>query len=340
MKKILFVIGVLFIALAVFAAWFIPAAFIGSPAQNTIKLDIPDGISSGSLADLLQQKGIITSAFGYRIYTRLDKRAANIRAGEYELAPGSSFRSLSGQLSLGPPRNEISIRLIEGSSLLDIAKALIDNGVSATSVSDLIGSRSEAKFFQPALRDQFPFLKDLPADATLEGYLFPNTYRVWKDQLPLSLILKQLQEFSVQTQGFAEQAAKQGRTLQDVVTLASIVEKEANTPEERRVIAGIFLNRIKIGMRLQSDATINYITGADRARPTAADLQADSPYNTYRNDGLPPGPICNPGKDSLDAALHPTASDYYFYLHDANGKVYYARNIEEHKLNRYKAYGE
>ena len=340
MKKILLFISFLIIAGAIFCAWFFPSAFVGSPSEQTINVQLPEASSVAQISQLLEEKGIITSAWAYKIFAKLDKSAQNAKSGSYNIAPGTSFKDIARQLALGPERDEITIRLIEGYSLPDLKSELQKYEVSEISFQDLVGDISSNKPFSTGLRDQYDFLKNLPSDATLEGYLFPNTYRVWKDQLPLGLVIKLLNEFQNQTKGFAEQAVDQNRDLHEIVILASIVEKEGKTSEERRMIAGIYLNRLKIGMRLQSDATVNYITKAGRARPTLDDLEVISPYNTYQNDGLPPGPICNPGLDALQATLNPTPNDYYYYLHDEEGNVYYARNIEEHKVNRYKAYGE
>jgi UPF0755 protein len=173
----------------------------------------------------------------------------------------------------------------------------------------------------------------------MEGYLFPDTYRVYKDQLPDALLRKQLEEFALQTSGFEGVAASQKRTLPDVVILASIVEKEAATDADRSIVAGIFMHRLDEGMRLQSDATLNYVLQTGRSQLTYDEIENTSPYNTYRYEGLPPGPISNPGKASLDAALHPAQTDYLFFLSDAQGKTYFARTLEEHAQNRIKAFG-
>jgi len=340
MRKLLLSVGLIFIGLAIFAAWFVPSAFFGSPTGVKVRLEIPSDATADKIGEMLVSRGIIASSLGYRVYAYIDATAQHPRSGFYDVVPGSSYRSLARQFALGPSRDEFSFRLLEGQSLDDETAELLKLGVSATSVQDLIGDAHADKSFARALRQQYPFLKDLPDNASLEGYLFPDTYRVWKDQLPLGLVLKQLQTFSDKTSGMADEAVKQGRTFKDVMALASIVEKEGRTSEEKKVIAGIFLNRIKAGMRLQSDATVNYATRANRARPTLDDLNVESPYNTYRNDGLPPGPICNPGLDSIQAALNPTPSDYLYYLHDDQGKVYYAKTIDGHRENRRKAYNE
>lgn len=340
MRKFLFFLAIIFLAGGIFIAWFFPSAFIGSPAEFSVTVEIPEGASVKEIAGLLEQKGIITSKLGYQLFAIINSAAKSAKSGEYELAPGSSYQQIARQISLGPKRNEITLRFIEGQTLDDWHSKLILEGASATSIQDLTGDTREGRSFAAGLEEQFDFLAELPEGTSLEGYLFPNTYRVWKDQLPLGIVLKQLNEFEKQTDGFAAKAAAQGRTMHEVVTLASIVEKEGRNPEERRNIARIFLNRLEIGMRLQSDATVNYVSGANNPRPTLDELEIQSPYNTYRNAGLPPGPICNPGKDALDAALNPAENNYYFYLHDEEGNIYYARNAEEHKLNRWKAYGE
>lgn len=340
MKKILLLISLIILAGAIFLAWFLPSAYVGSPASTSVPVQIPENSTAGSVAELLSKKGIILSPLGYKIFSYLDTGARHPRAGDYAVFPGSSYRVLARQFSLGPSRDEITIRVLEGSTLQDVNLELGKWGVTTRSFADLVGDTKQGKTFSTPLRQQFEFLKSLPAKASLEGYLFPDTYRVWKDQLPLGFVLKQLQEFGKQTEGYAAEATKQGRKLDEVVTLASMVEKEGKTLDEKKMIAGIFLNRLKLGMRLQSDATVNYVTGAGRARPSLDDLEVDSSYNTYKHDGLPPGPICNPGKDSLEAALHSTPSNYYYYLHDDSGKIYYAKTIEEHKANRIKAYGE
>ena len=340
MKKLLLFIGLVFLALAIFQAWFVPSAFIGPPTQSSVPGQIPENATADQVAKLLADKGIIVSPLGYRLYALLDDRAKHAVVGEYAVTPGASYRALARQFALGPTRDEITIRIIEGSSLRDIGLELNKWQVPERSFLDLVGDAKSSKSFSAALRSQFAFLKDLPADATLEGYLYPDTYRVWKDQLPLGFVLKQLNEFGKKTEGFDAQAKAQSRTWPDVVILASMLEKEGRTADEKKMIAGIFLNRLKLGMRLQSDATVNYVTNAGRARPTLEDLETESPYNTYRHEGLPLGPICNPGQDSLEAALHPTPNGYYYYLHDDDGKIYYAKTAEEHKANRAKAYRE
>jgi UPF0755 protein len=152
------------------------------------------------------------------------------------------------------------------------------------------------------------------------------------------LVTKQLEEFARKF-GEARVTAKSAplKTLDQVVTLASIVESEVRSKEDRRIVAGIFLNRLKQGMALQSDATLTYVTGSKRSRSTTKDLQIDSPYNTYKYRGVPPGPIGNPGETALQAVLDPAETSYLYFLTDKEGNVLYARTLDEHAANRQKA---
>jgi uncharacterized YceG family protein len=240
-----------------------------------------------------------------------------------------------------PPREEVSVRLIEGKTLDDEASVLKEFNIAPDEFYALAGKPpNAAAFARSAFGDQFPFLKEIPAGMSLEGYLFPDTYRVWKDELPEGLMKKQLATFQERVyEPFAEAQKKSGLTWHEVVTLASIVESEVQTAEDRKIVAGIFLNRLDKGMRLQSDATVNYVTRAGRTRPTLDDLETESEYNTYKTDGLPPGPVSNPALSALRAVLEPTPSNYHYFLTDEKGKAYYAKTYDEHLANKYRVYG-
>lgn len=227
-----------------------------------------------------------------------------------------------------PPKPDVRITIPEGWDITDI------NGLLKQYNAEI------PRTIPDPLRQQYAFLAALPKNASMEGYLFPDTYRVYPDQLPQALIQKQLDAFAKRALSLTEEATTQKRTLEDVVILASIVEKEVTAPADRAIVAGIFLNRLRAGIPLQSDATVNYITHAGHARLTAADLATDSPYNTYAHTGLPPGPISNPGDAALDAALHPTKSDYYYFLTDSEGRTYFAKTFAEHQRNRQQVYGK
>jgi len=329
MKRFLLFCAAVFIAGGVFLSWFVPRAWfwVGNEQAQTVAVTIGEDWHATRTGEELQKRGIIDSALGYRIYATLSSSADRPKAGDYHLLPHSSFQTVSRLLAFGPPRNEVKITVVEGWTVDAVNKILAGYSVSIPST------------IPDELRTAYPFLSAVPSGTSFEGYLFPETYRVYADQLPQALIKKQLDEFAKRAPGLEAEAKKQGRTLRDVVILASIIEKEVSKPEDRKIVASIFLNRLKDGMRLQSDATVNYITHAGRARPTLKDLEADSPYNTYTHVGLPPGPVSNPGDTALEAAVHPAETSYKYFLTDDAGKTYYATTFEGHQQNRLKAYG-
>ena len=330
MRRVLFFFGILFLASAALLSWFVPRAwFWTGDAGHAIAITIHDKEFGSETGKELVRLGIIDSSIGWDYYVALFNGEGNFpKPGVYRIPAHASYRTIVRMLVLGPPRNEVKITVPEGWTIDQINASLTSYNASIP------------KIVPDALRSEYPFLASLPKDASLEGYLFPETYFVYADQLPQSLIVKQLDEFATRAPGIEAEAAKQGRTLRDVVILASIIEKEVSKPEDRAIVASIFLNRLKDGMALQSDATVNYITHAGRARPTLDDLKADSPYNTYAYKGLPPGPISNPGDSALLAALHPAQTDYRYFLTDDAGKTYFARTFAEHQQNRTRVYGK
>lgn len=194
---------------------------------------------------------------------------------------------------------------------------------------------------------KFPLTKR-PDKIDLEGYLFPDTYRISKTATPDEVITKMLANFSARLESIDvtdPDIKYNGLTLPQIITLASIIEKESggqgttsgelSLQDERNLVASVFYNRLEIGQALESDATINYITGKDTPAASAEDLQVNSPYNTYKYAGLPPGPICNPSLGSLKAAIKPAESDFYYFLHkQPSGEVEFSRTFEEHKSKK------
>ncbi len=333
MKKRIFIL----IAVGLFLGWcgyqFVKRVWftLGSSDRPGVSFVIGEGWDAKRVGLELQQQGVIDSALGYRVYALLYPAANTPRAGAYTILPVPlNYQALARMFARGPAREEIELTVIEGWTIHDIQKMLTDRGVDVRP-SDFLASR---------FADNFSFLKGLPFNVTVEGYLFPDTYRVWKDQLPDALLRKQLDRFAQQTVEIRTGMSQRGKNLHELVTLASIVEKEVRHDADRPIVAGIFLNRLKDGMRLQSDATLNYILQSGHDRLSTRELETDSLYNSYRYAGLPPGPISNPGKAALEAAFAPTESNYRYFLTDSSGKTYFARTLEEHVKNRYKAFVE
>lgn len=308
----------------------IPAWFqMPPPDARVIAVTITEGVTGREAAAVLTRAGVIESEFYYLAYAKFFGET-DVKAGEYGIREHSSYAAISRLLARGPEREETSVTIPEGWTIADITDRLQDSG------ADLRPS----DFYAERFAEAFPFLRGLPDDATVEGFLFPDTYRVWADELPDGLLRKQLSEFAVRTAELRADAAQDGRDFYEVLTLASIIEKEAKHDEDRAKIASVFLNRLKIGMRLQSDATLNYVTRSGKARLSSADLENDSPYNTYKYVGLPPSPIGNPGPASIQAAVHPAETNYFYFLTDAEGNAYFAKTLEEHAANRYRVFGE
>jgi len=220
-----------------------------------------------------------------------------------------------------PPMKKLTF--IEGITINEIKSQFVKNG---------LGSLED---FQAALNSNYNyyFLTLRPAGASLEGYLFPDTYLEQGNLSAQKLINDMLKNFENKISPYQEAISQhpQRLNLHQIITLASIVEAEAKTKEDRQLIAGILLKRLELGMNLEADVTINYLTG--RKKTLASDLKIDSPYNTYQHKGLPPGPINNPGLEAIEAVIYPTPSDYLFFMAGKNGQIYYAKTLEEHNNN-------
>jgi len=333
----------LVLALLIVGAWFgwqwVNVAYWAVPVGAIKTIEIPKESDGKAVAKILEEQDIIESAGHYLMYARFDSSVNRAKAGSYHIRPGTNFREVARQLALGPARSEIQITVIEGETVDALVDQLeADHRIDPSDTVRVIGRSIDRVPYDLALRDTYPFLANLPRDRSLEGYLFPNTYRVWADQLPEGLVAKQLDEFSKRFSA-AKPVAKSAplKDLDDVIILASIVQDEVRSNDDMRIVAGIFLNRLRDGMALQSDATLNYLTGSGRARATSRDLNIDSPWNTYKYRGLPPSPIGNPGETAIKAVLDPEVSEYRYFLTDKEGKAYYGRTLEDHVANRKKA---
>lgn len=207
------------------------------------------------------------------------------------------------------PAETVSVTIPEGFNVYQIASTLQAAGIV---------SREE-------------FLKSAVSE---EGFLFPDTYEFFKDSKPKVIIAKMKKNFEEKTAIFTEDIARQKKDQRDIVTMASLLEEEAASEKDRKLISGILWKRISLGMPLQVDAALTYATGKSSHKLTDADLASDDPYNTYKYRGLPAGPISNPGLEAIYAAINPAISPYLYYLSDSKGVIHYAKTFEEHKLNK------
>ena len=287
-------------------------------------VDIPRGASTRRIADLLADAGVVRSRWDL-LLARVVERGRKLQAGEYRFERPASALEVFGRVARG---DIFYYELVvpEGRNMFDIGAAV-----------EKLGLFSAAKFVAAA-RDP-RLVRDLdPRAPTLEGYLFPDTYRLGRHTTPEQLCQTMTGKFREVWSGLNARA-----DVHDAVTLASLVEKEGKLAEERPLIAAVFENRLRIGMKLDCDPTTIYAALLDeryRGAIYRSDLESDNPYNTYRNAGLPPGPIANPGLASMEAALHPAASDaLYFVLRpDGSGTHQFSNSIaaQEEAVARYR----
>ncbi|MBI5530371.1 MAG: endolytic transglycosylase MltG [Candidatus Doudnabacteria bacterium] len=247
-----------------------------------------------------------------------------------------------------PKPEEVTLRFVEGWTIQDIGEYL-SNDQKRESLPHIITVSEFLAAQKKYPLTNYPILASKPAGASLEGFLFPDSYRFFvsslstasgtPEEIANAIIKKMLDNFNLKfTSEMQAQAVKQNLSVYKIITLASIIEKETGASEtEKKTVASIFYNRLKAGMPLQSDATVNYVTKKNVAAPSEADTKVDSLYNTYQHQGLPPGPICNPSLASIMAALYPGDNDYMYFLHDQKtGQAFYAKTYDEHLANKQK----
>ncbi len=291
---------------------------------QSLLFEVPEGASAGQIAQELEHKGLIRSALAFRILVRFADQGGSIRAGHYKLASSDTPVRILEHLVKGDTLQR-RVTFPEGLVLAEMAAILKKSGV-CDSEEFLRIARTRGRDFGPA----FP--------ANLEGYLFPDTY-VLPWECPAEEVVRVMTGHFTQVVGKLW-SPKSPLPLDKTVILASLVEREAQVRSERPVIAGVYLNRLDKGMLLQCDATVQYALGRQREVLTFQDLEIDSPYNTYRRPGLPPGPICSPGQAALEAAARPERTEYVFYVRNdvkGDGSHVFSRNYTEHQqaIDRY-----
>jgi UPF0755 protein len=341
MKRFSIIVIVIVLVMVLTAGWVFKIVFISQSGAGTTKaFTIESGQGVHAISRNLKQAGLIDNSFIFETYIWWRKSGARILAGEHTIKDTWSIRQLTNYLTSGNAlSNETVIKIIEGWDLYDLADYFeINKLANKDDFYKLTGNPGQHDNQNlPDWAKDYKFLKEKPEGVSLEGYLFPDTYRVFKNAKAEDVIKKMLDNFGnkVDDKLLAE-IKNQGKTLYDVLTLASIVEKEAQTAADKKTVAGVYTNRLKIGMALQADPTVNYITGKQTDRPSLDDLKVDSLYNTYKYPGLPPGPICNPGLDSILAAIYPEKNSYFYFINTPDGKMVFAKTLEEHAANRAK----
>lgn len=308
------------------------ASFATSVHRGTtlVKVTIPPGATAREVGEILESRGVIKSALAFRLSALWYGVDQQLKPGVYQLQPGANLKYLLDQLVAGKVWEE-EFTIPEGYTLKQIGQLLEAKGLM-----------TQEEFWQAVSKPyDYEFLAGIsPGPKYLEGFLFPDTYRVAVGDKPENIIRKMLDRFQEVYSEVSRHRAPglELNTLQ-VVTLASLVEKEAKLDAERPLIAGVFLNRLKKGMKLESCATVEYLLEEPKPVLTYQDLEIDSPYNTYRVFGLPPGPIASPGRASLLAALNPAPTDYLYFVARPDGSHEFSRTLEEHNaaISRYQS---
>jgi UPF0755 protein len=283
-----------------------------------IEIEIPHGMSAAQIGALLQQKGIIKSQTAFLWGAQLRGVANKLKSGKYLLSPSMSLSQILRKLTLG------EVKLVRFS---------VPEGLTVRQIADLWQAKGfgEAEEFVWAARNR-ALLGFYGIDApSAEGYLFPETYLISEGISAREMVRKMIELFRKRVKSdLIGRGRRKGLNLHQIVTLASIIEKEAKIDEERPIISAVFHRRLKLGWKLEADPTVRYALGLPQRSLTSDDLRVNSPYNTYLHPGLPPGPICNPGLRSIEAAVNPADVDYLYFVAKGDGSHIFSRTYSEH----------
>ena len=281
-----------------------------SVEKQGVLFSIERGESTFQISDNLKAKGLIKNKYVFVLYVFLTDQRDKLQAGEYSLSSSMKISEIVFKIASGDVVKE-KITIIEGWNLRDIGWYFENKGM-----------------FQA---------EELYERTKLEGYLFPDTYEIRRGISLDEIVQKMIDNFNVKlTADLRTEIKEQGRTAPEIITMASLLEKEVKTREDKKTVAGILWKRMEIGMPLQVDATVTYITQKQSIRVSKEDTKVDSPYNTYKYQGLPAGPICNPGLDSIEAAIYPEETLYWYYLSASDGETIFSKTLEEHNIAKAK----
>lgn len=292
-----------------------------SSSQNIILVEIPSGSSVQEISSQLKDKGLIRESWAFEWYVRNSTRKEDLKAGTYALRPSQDVPELVEVLARGAVATDL-VTIVPGARLDQVRSALINSGFKPNEVEQALN---------PAQYAGHPALVDKPTEASLEGYLYPESFQKTAQTKPQDIIKGSLDEMSKRlTPVWRQAVAAQGLSVHRAIILASMVEQEVSSPTDRPVVAQVFLKRLRDGMPLQSDVTAIY--GAINAGQKPS-LQYDSPYNTYTNKDLPVGPISNVSEAALAAVASPADSQYVYFVSGDDGKTHFSFTAAEHQTN-------
>lgn len=290
-----------------------------STSQNIVIVEIPLGSSPSEIAKLLEDKGLIQKTWAFEWYVRSAGLRDQLKAGTYAFTPSQGVEDIANILAQGEVATKL-VTILPGQRLDQIEATLINSGFAPDDVKAALN---------PDLYSGHPALVDKPAGASLEGYLYPESFQITSDTKAEDVIRASLDEMQKRlTPEIRAAIAKHGLSVHEGITLASIVEQEVSKEADRATVAQVFLLRLQRGIRLESDVTAFYgaiINGQDPS------VLYDSPYNTYLHDGLPIGPISNVSESSLNAVANPSATDYLYFVAGDDGNTYFSHTLQEHE---------
>lgn len=289
----------------------------GTPDASAIYIDITSGTGTHTIASKLERAGVIRSRYAFELLRLI--KGGRLVAGEYRFNHPAPATEVYARLQRGDVYS-VSITIPEGYNIFDIAQTIASAGISNRDA------------ILAAERKETSLVSDLsPNASSLEGFLFPDTYKFTRHSTPLQIVTAMVRRFRKVSAQL--NLTTSGRSVAETVTLASLVEKEVAQPSERPLVAGVFVNRLEHDIPLATDPSVIYaslLNNRYRGTIYQSDLQAESPYNTYRHTGLPPGPICNPGVAALKAAIAPAHTDYLYFVADAQGHSQFSSTLAEH----------
>ncbi len=322
LKRTVLLIILILIAAVIITGCMVLSDFTGVSLKETKRIKIPEGYGTSKIAQLLENEDVIKYPLLFKIKARIDGYDTKLRTGEFEIADNMSYKDILETLSTKDIVQSRRVTIPEGFELKQIAARLEENGIV-----------TEEEFYEAVeLSYDYEFLAGLPErEQSLEGYLFPDTYDFKPGDSAENVIKTMLDNFDRHFKAeYYDRAGELGMTVDEIITLASIIERETNTDTERKKVAGVFYNRINENMRLQSCATVQYALGERKAVLSIADTKTESPYNTYINNGLPVGPIASPGSNCIEAALYPEETDALYFVLDSDGNHIFSSNYDDH----------
>ena len=301
-----------------------------SANEEIVDVEIPEGASTERIADVLHDNDMIREPLLFRLHSRLEDNDGKYKAGVYQFSKSMSVDQIMALLMEGAKNLDVlRFTIAEGLTLRQITERLVDSNI--VTYDDFMNEIVNGQF-------DYRFMEGLPAgESRLEGFLYPETYEVMLEATAHDVIDVMLAQFNSKfTDEHYAQAEANGMSVLEVVTMASLIERETGVDDERATVAGVIKNRLELPMRLQIDATVQFALPEPKERLLYVDLEIDSPYNTYKVDGLPPGPICSPRIESIDAALHPEDHDYIYYVlaPDLKGRHNFSASYSEFEKNK------